>query len=562
MNTTNKESIYRLVEFCRAKKIENVIFSPGSRNAPLVIAFHATQTFNIVTIPDERVAAFYALGQALESRKPSIICCTSGSAVLNYAPAIVEAYYQRVPLLILTADRPGRKIDQGIGQSMRQNKVYENYIKKSYTWIEEASSSEDLKTNDTIIQDAIELTSAGIPGPVHINIPFEEPLYDQVPYQKLDLELTSSSAAINSEAENNALNLLRNKWPEAERKMVICGQMTPGSKLGYILAELAAREDIVLLTETTSNIESSYSVQSIDRVLHRLDKKEGQNSDLLIHMGGPIVSKKIKQFIKHNPPAEHWHIDLGSVQDTFDTSPHHIQQEPSIIMADLLELNSSNEESYLSEWRNLSIETSVLHSKYLEQIPFCDLIVFDVLLSSIPEESIVHLANSTPVRYAQLFDQRPNLSFQSNRGVSGIDGSTSTALGVASLSKQRNILITGDMSFFYDSNAFWQTKQALPQLLIFLINNGGGGIFRYIKGPDTTEQIEDVFASAHELDASKLCDLYSIDYTSVHSQVELEKTVATSFKTESCCVVEIFTSKELNSKLLRAYFEYMSEDLK
>jgi len=183
---TDKPGIQRLVKLCEVKGVKNVVFSPGSRNAPLVISFNGQEYFDCITIPDERVAAFVAMGMALKLQEPVIICCTSGSAALNYAPAIVEAYYQKIPLLVLTADRPTERIDQGAGQTMRQKNVYANYIKGSFELIQEAETASDLRRNDRIICEAINLSKAGAKGPVHINVPLAEPLYGQVKMPYLD----------------------------------------------------------------------------------------------------------------------------------------------------------------------------------------------------------------------------------------------------------------------------------------------------------------------------------------------------------------------------------------
>jgi len=538
--TTNKPSINRLVEISRQADIKNVIFSPGSRNAPLVIAFHAANCFDIRTIPDERVAGFFALGQGIASRVPSIICCTSGSAVLNYAPAIVEAYYQRVPMLILTADRPSRLIDQGIGQSMRQKEVYSNYIKQSYSWVEEAVSESDLKSNDELISQAIIAATSYPQGPVHINIPFEEPLYDKVEYQRPQVEFHSPKL---TKPEVGLSPDLASLWQSKKKKIILCGLMSPyNQETSAALISLSERGDVVLMTESTSNVSCSNSIQCLDRVLHSDIEESLLQCDLLVSIG--------------DKPLTHWYIDGGSLKDTYQSQPVHIPRHPSEVLGQLVDLESPNDGAFQAGWVAAQTTTSHKHDLYIASAPYSDLTVINKVIAELPSDIDLHLANSTPVRYLQLFDQSKELRSYSNRGVSGIDGSTSTALGFSSLADKNNVLITGDLSFIYDSNAFWQER--LPQLLVILINNGGRGIFRYIPGPETTEQLESVFEAHHNRKADNICQMYDLNYTAVYNLKELSQAISSyNWDDEQCSVIEIFTPRLTNARILRSYFESM-----
>ncbi len=560
MMTSAKKSVARLVEVCYRRGLREVIFSPGSRNAPLVIAFTAHKGFNCQTVPDERVAAFIALGHGIASSKPTIICCTSGSAVLNYAPAIVEAYYQQVPLLVLTADRPTEWIDQGIGQSMRQNDVYHNYIKSSSQWIEQADSHDELLENDQIINQAISATLSRPLGPAHINLPFYEPLYDTEEIYEFNPPL-KLSPLVSHEAyllDPSILDL----WKVGRKKVIIAGLFHPNTDLSSILSLLADREDIVLITETTANIKVSM-IGCIDRALNGVgDSSDTLRPDLLISIGGPIVSKLIKAFFRKNKPSNHIYIDSGKLKDTYRTDPIHIETEPLEVLKQLVQITSSNSEDFQNEWRLLESNTYDLHESYIEKCDYSDLKVMSEIFTSLPKNSHVHLANSTPVRYAQLFKNDKHISYYSNRGVSGIDGSMSTAIGFAQMtSNEKNILITGDMSFFYDSNAFWLNR--LPSnLTIILINNGGGGIFRYIPGPDTTNQLEEVFEAHHNLNATHICKMYSLTYYQAYNLEEFREKLALILENRHrMMVLEVFTPRHLNAKILRKYFEYIQSNV-
>ena len=555
MMTSAKKSVARLVEVCYRRGLREVIFSPGSRNAPLVIAFTAHKGFNCQTVPDERVAAFIALGHGIATSKPTIICCTSGSAVLNYAPAIVEAYYQHVPLLVLTADRPSEWIDQGIGQSMRQKDVYYNYIKSSSQWIEQADSDDELLANDQIFNQAISAALTPPLGPAHINLPFYEPLYDTEEIHEFNPPLKLSPLA-----SNGAYVLdqhISDLWKEGRKKVIIAGLFHPNTELSNTLSLLAEREDIVLITETTANIKES-TIGCIDRALNGVgDSSDTLRPDLLISIGGPIVSKLIKAFFRKNKPNNHIYIDSGKLKDTYRTDPVHIDTEPLEVLKQLMQISSSNNEDFQNEWQLLEAATYNSHKNYIEKCVYSDLKVMSEIFTALPRNSNVHLANSTPVRYAQLFNQDKDVSYYSNRGVSGIDGSISTSIGFAQRSNDKNILITGDMSFFYDSNAFW-IKRLPSNLAIILINNGGGGIFRYIPGPDTTNQLEAVFEAHHNFDASHICRMYGMTYYQAKNLEEFKEKYALIVENrDRMMLLEVFTPQLENAQILREYFEYI-----
>ena len=555
MRTTAKRSIAHLTEICYRKGIRNVIFSPGSRNAPLVIAFSSHGGFNCQTVPDERVAAFVALGQGIATHNPSIICCTSGSAALNYAPAIVEAYYQSVPMLVLTADRPSEWIDQGIGQCMRQENVYANYIKDSFQWIEEALSEKDLAGNDAMASRAIDTTTQAPYGPVHINIPFHEPLYETE--EIVDLSLSIPETLTPTIAKNGVSPELLSMWETASKKMILVGLLHPDPQLQEILMRMSHRKDVILVTETTSNI-SDQTIPCIDRALHGIGEDAHlYKPDLLISIGGPLVSKKIKQFLYEHKPTNHWYINEGNLQDTYRANPIHIQKAPAEVLEFLTDKESNSDDSFFELWEQLYLGTYDKHKIYLANCEYSDLLVFGTIIKHIPDNCNLHLANSTPIRYAQLFEQSRTVNHFSNRGVSGIDGSTSTAIGFAQCNNKLSVLITGDMSFFYDSNAFW-IKQLPNNLRIILINNGGGGIFRYIPGPDTTSELESVFESHHELTAEHMSSMYKLPYRNSNTIENISDNLEWLLVYQlECSILEVFTPRLKNSVVLREYFKKM-----
>ena len=556
--TTDKQHIARLVQICHLHGIENVIFSPGSRNAPLVIAFSEAKVFRLRTVHDERVAGFFALGQGIKSKKPTVLCCTSGSALLNYSPAIVEAYYQNIPLLVISADRPTEWIDMGIGQSMRQFDVFHNYIKKSYDLVQEPNTQTGLWYSDRQVNEAINLTMVDRPGPVHINIPLVEPLYNQVATSVEPPKVIchpTVTKQLDEVTKESILGILR----KSEKLMVIVGLQDYNKQLAYCLSELIQSGRIVLLTESTSNIHIEGSVQCIDRCLHGMLAKEDYRPDTLISVGGPLVSKMIKGFLKSHKPMVHIQLSDGHMEDSYQALTHHLDLQPAYFFELLMTSGMGiNNAIYQQHWKHLILSSASQHQKFLQSCDYSDLIVFDCIYKLLPPACSIHLANSTPVRYAQLFENLPSHRFYANRGVSGIDGCTSTAFGFADLDVGQNILITGDIAFFYDGNAFW--SNALPNnLSVILINNSGGNIFRYIDGPSTTNQLESTFEATHDRHAKPFCEMYEIHYLECRGSEELENSLHQFFSsaTERVTVLEIFTPRLKNAEILKNYFMSM-----
>ena len=395
-------------------------------------------------------------------------------------------------------------------------------------------------------------------GPVHINIPLVEPLY-------LLSEYLAETHQLNTQIENAySFKLeprLKDIYLSSEKKIVIVGQSFPIDKLQDILNTISNKEDIVLLTETCANIYTSKGIQCIDRVLTGVSQNEEMyRPDLLIYIGGQIISKKIIRYFSDFPADKQWYVNQDKVQDTFETLTDHIATDTLSFVQSLAELNSPNHKSYIDKWYELNHSIRIGHNSYIRNIAFSDLAVFNFLLTHIPEYNVLHVSNSSAIRYVQLFNQRKDLVYHANRGVSGIDGSTSTAMGYSIVSDKQNIFITGDISFFYDSNAFWHPHQP-NNLKVILINNSGGGIFRIIDGPSTSEHLEQFFEAHHELKAEKFADTYGLEYFKAEDMKSLTS-VFTEFINSSkpnIQLLEVVTPRKENSEVLKDYFKTISK---
>jgi len=579
---SNKPGISNLVTICAEKGIKTVVISPGSRNAPLIISFSEHGGFDCLSIPDERVAAFFALGIAQQTRIPVIITCTSGTASLNFAPAIAEAFYQKIPLLVLTADRPVEWIGQGEGQSIRQKQVYANYVKRSYELPQEPETHDDLWSNDRIICEAIDQTTLGVPGPVHINVPLREPLYGRKENISPTFPKIIRTMPVDKSILSVQLRDLTSEWTRTNKKMILCGlsPMVPDTKGGHTqlneqLARLNADNTVVIFSEVTSNVFTKSSISNFDSLLSAPEIVSGNQKkyspDLLITLGDSFISKKIKNWIRSNRPPVHWHIGTDNYYlDTFQSLTRSIPLSPHVFFKQWLsflddtrqDLSASTiTDSFRENWTRLKKFVRIKQRDYLQGIGWSDLRAFHVLLPQLPENTNLHLANSTPIRYAQLFEPRRDITYNANRGVAGIDGSSSTAAGAAFVTGRATTLITGDLSFFYDSNALWH-RYLTPLFRIVLINNEGGNIFRFISGPDTTNQLSEFFEAGQQADAEFIARAFKLNYFVADNEEVLKKVIPEFFQMQPNnrpALLEIKTPGIESAKIWRDYFAFLKE---
>lgn len=555
----DKTGLLHLAEIMAVRGIKYLIVSPGSRNAPIVSVFCKHPAFKCLTIVDERSAAFFALGMAQQLGQTVAIACTSGSASLNYAPAIAEAYYQKIPLLVLTADRPVEWIDQGDGQTIRQQNVYANYIKKSLQLPQSVRNEDDLLYNDRLVSEALNACQYPLPGPVHMNIPFTEPLYgfEQQPQTKpKDFTIQPAQSLL----EDYHMDQLSDAWNRFKKKMILVGQMPPNQKLEKLLIKLSSFADTVVLTETTSNVNHPEFVAWIDRSLGAVPKDDPRYApDLLITIGGTIVSKQVKGFLRNAPVQAHWHIDLVEWQmDTYQKLSLSIPVKAETFFDQLIPKISPAESTFSDIWKQLALKAEKNHYQFLQNCPYCDLKIFETIVENLPPGYDIQLGNSTPVRYSQLFAYPGGFRFDSNRGTSGIDGSISTAAGAAYITGRPTLMITGDLGFFYDSNALWN-KYLPSNLKILMINNGGGGIFRFIPGPDKTGLMEDFFEAQHNTSAEHIAKSFGVDYYVATNADELKAGLVSLFKpAEKSAVLEVVSPAGISAEMLRAYFKALN----
>ena len=579
-----------IIELCKSKNIQHIIISPGSRNAPLTIGFTEDPFFKTYSIVDERCAAFFALGIAQQIKMPVVVVCTSGSALLNYYPAVSEAFYSDIPLVVISADRPAYAIDIGDGQTIRQNNIFDKHIlysanlnqdirpdevkllgdgKNQPNNLKELSpyslQSEIQKSNEKEINTALNIAIEGN-GPTHINAPFEEPLYEIANSLSVKVNNVEPTIVFNK-ITIESLKPYADIWNTSSRKMMLVGTNSPDAIESKIINEFFQDESVIVFTETTSNLHHDNFFPSIDKIIAPIEKAENKDElfkklqpDILLTFGGMIISKKIKVFLRKYKPKHHWHIDIKKAYDTFFCIEKHFKVCPNHFLNTFNTLIKNKESNYHQFWYSIKKQRDVIHSKYLSNIQFSDLKVFEQVLESIPNNYQLQLSNSSTIRYVQLFDINSTLKVFCNRGTSGIDGSTSTAVGASVVNNNPTLFITGDLSFFYDSNALWN-NYIKNDFRIVVVNNKGGGIFRILPGNKQSENFEKYFETSHNLNASHICEMYKIEYLTASSKDDLKNTLHSFYnKSSSPKLLEIFTPRKINDKVLVDYFTFLNEN--
>ena len=553
---STKKHIQQLAAILKAKGICDIVISPGSQSGALVHTLAANGFFNCRNIVDERSAGYFAIGLSQALQKPVALVCSSGTATLNYAPAVAEAFYQNIPLIVLTADRPTYWINQGENQSIRQSSIYQGFIRGEIT-LPMGESEKELWFARREINECLNRAVSGNHGPVHINIPLEEPLHDLLP-DDLPSVKNIEIAETDTFLSENELHKLAGILNKSEKVLILAGQQNPNRHLENILAEFAQKTGAVVLKEHLANLNNDCFCGNIDLLITSLlaENISDFQPDLLISFGRHFVSKPLKQFLRKNRPENHWHINIeNEYTDTYQSLTKTIGTKTETFFSQILPLMNSKSNRFFIRWKEKEKQVTNFRDEFISQSDFCDLLVFSRLQKHIPENSVLHLGNSSPVRYALLFDVLSNIEYFSNRGVSGIDGVMSTAVGFASESEKINTLVIGDLSFFYDSNALWN-KYISDNLRIIVIHNGGGNIFGMIKGPDNSPAFKEHFFAENKFSAQGIALTFGLDYFTASTENELETALQKFYspKQKQAAILEIFTNAEINTQVFRGLF--------
>lgn len=564
------QSIINIPEICHQLGVQWAILSPGSRSAPISLAFTRHPHIQTEVIDDERSAGFVGLGRALQTRTPVVLVCTSGTAGLNYSPAVAEAYFQEVPLVVLTADRPPEWIDQWDGQTIRQTNLFGKHVKKAFSFPLEFTNEDVQKHGDRMIAEAVEASKSGKQGPVHINIPIREPFYPQQNQAFTFDKVREIPRVMNSrpQVEAGTLHELKEKLKKYHRRtLVVVGQGTWSQSLRTALDNFSRTHHIPVATDIISN------AQGLKNAVHHQDTwlgvvppewKDKLRPDLLITVGKSVISKQLKLYLRGHRPQEHWHIQdhLAITPDPFQSLTAVIPNCPTSFFNEMatVKTDSAHSLEYNYHWQETDAAAkSALGSFFIHQ-PFSEFEAVSKLLNSIPSPVDLHLANSMAVRYANfigLSEKSAESQVFANRGTSGIDGTTSTFRGA--FRSVLSYLLTGDMAFFYDRNAFWGNKPN-PLQRIMVLNNHGGGIFRMIPGPRKVPELTYLFDTHQPLTAQSMAAEWEMEYHPIHTSEELLAALPRFVDEQAPSqLVEVFTDKATNTQVFEDFKNTMRQ---
>lgn len=547
---SDKKNILQLVALLKAHGVRKLVLCPGSRNAGLVHTLANVEGFTCYSVTDERSAGFFAIGLSLQGGGPAAVCVTSGSALLNLHPAVAEAYYQQVPLLVISADRPAAWIGQMDGQTLPQPGVFGSLVKMSVNLPDIHTEEDEWYCNRLINEAILELDHHGR-GPVHINVPVSEPIYRFTVKELPEVRVLTRYQGLNM--YDRDYSQLIERLNQYSRRMVVVGQLN----LIYLFSKEVTRhlyKHFVWLTEHLSNrTVPGKAIKNFDAALSAMsaEKQLEMAPELLITYGGHLVSKQLKKYLRNHPPKEHWHIAAdGKVADVFGCLTTVIEMDPFEFLEKVAPLINAANSGYPTSWE------AFCQAVPAPQFPYSEMSAIGSLLQSMPEEASLHLANSSAVRYAQLYPLKPQVEVCCNRGVNGIEGSLSSAVGYSVASRKINFVVIGDLSFFYDMNALWNHHYGV-NLRILLLNNGGGEIFHTLPGMDQTDRSRAFITAPHTTSACGWAEERGFLYLKATNQKELDEKMqlfASMQETRKPMLLEVMTDADTDTSLLREYY--------
>lgn len=499
--------------------------------------------------------------------------CTSGSAGYNFAPAVAEAFFSQTPLLVFTADRPAEWIAQHDGQTIHQTELFGKHVKKAYQLPQQYDHADDQWAVNRIINEAINLSMQEPKGPVQINVPLREPFYP-APKEKITY---SKDVRIMEEVRNQyeltaeQTDQLKREWGKFNKVLVVAGQHEYDTALMAALDAFAKAQPAAIVGDITANLNSlDVSILHSDVFLNHApeDVKKSLRPDLLITFGKSVLSKSLKLYLRKYAPKAHWHIQAaGLIADSFQSITKIINTTPTTFFEAIQSLEkrkqfeNQKQANYQRLWEMEELRAVRSVRDFFTKEAFGELELVHEVLRQLPPLCNLHLANSMSVRYANLVglnDARKNINVFSNRGTSGIDGCTSTAVGHSLVNQLPNFLITGDLAFFYDRNAFWH-NYPLPNLRVILLNNHGGIIFKIIDGSSTLPETDQYFVTKQSLTAKKLCEEFDFDYLKLDNKRKIKNTLKDFFEFDGRTkILELQSNVDLNKTI----FENLKQKIK
>lgn len=559
---SNKENVNILTSLLLEYGVSDAVVCPGSRNAPIVHNLSVCEAIRCRPVTDERSAAFYALGLAIATRRPTVVCVTSGSALLNVMPAVAEAAYQHVPLVVISADRPQQWIDQLDGQTIPQSDALGRFVRKAVQ-LPEPHNDEERWLCRRLVNEAMHLATCRQGAPVHINVPISEPLFE---FDTEQLPQLSRFNNIKRAAIKDASMDMPDAFHDATRPMIVIGQLAHGTISHETIRSLS--EKYVVMSEPLSN--PSYMTIHFDEAIRYIvsdnssinddeDDKTAYYPDYVIYVGDTLVSKPARRFLRNakapscliTPDAADIHDPLMTLTDIVECDSDSI----NALLASLCDAPDTDERCrFHDRWQSFLDACAAHADAYApEYSQMATVKYFEEQLADLDIDICVHYANSSAVRLACIYAQH---YVWCNRGVNGIEGSLSTAAGFSLATHDMTVCVIGDLSFFYDQNALWNSNLR-GNLRIILLNNRGGGIFRQLPGLSDSPAADDLVMASHENTAQGICTQNDIGYMSAKNMDEMQIGIVTLLTRESerPMLLEVFTDSNDDVKALEKYFK-------
>ena len=559
---SNKENVNILTSLLLEYGVSDAVVCPGSRNAPIVHNLSVCEAIRCRPVTDERSAAFYALGLAIATRRPTVVCVTSGSALLNVMPAVAEAAYQHVPLVVISADRPQQWIDQLDGQTIPQSDALGRFVRKAVQ-LPEPHNDEERWLCRRLVNEAMHLATCRQGAPVHINVPISEPLFE---FSTEQLPQLSRFNNIKRAAINDASMDMPDAFHDATRPMIVIGQLAHGTVSHETIRSLS--EKYVVMSEPLSN--PSYMTIHFDEAIRYIvsdnssinddeDDKTAYYPDYVIYVGDTLVSKPARRFLRNakapscliTPDAADIHDPLMTLTDIVECDSDSI----NALLASLCDAPDTDERCrFHDRWQSFLDACAAHADAYApEYSQMATVKYFEEQLADLDIDICVHYANSSAVRLACIYAQH---YVWCNRGVNGIEGSLSTAAGFSLATHDMTVCVIGDLRFFYDQNALWNSNLR-GNLRIILLNNRGGGIFRQLPGLSDSPAADDLVMASHENTAQGICTQNDIGYMSAKNMDEMQIGIVTLLTRESerPMLLEVFTDCNDDMKALEKYFK-------
>lgn len=557
--------VYRLISALNEYGVKDVVISPGSRSTPLAYAFASSKEFQVVRHVDERSAGFLALGIAKAQAKPVVLLCTSGTAAANYFPAIVEAYYARIPLIVLTADRPHELRGVGAPQAIDQPNLYGHHVKWT---VDLPIPDEDVHTLGHIERHMARATSVAMTspkGPVHINVPFREPLL--IDFQDELSPITFKQAALGEIIPNvQTVAQLSGNIRASQAGFIIVGEMEQDTEIAHLWSFIRAVKWPVLvesLSHLRSNIPADcapYIIEHYDSILKNVAFKEHMKPDMVIRIGAQPVSKPLTLFLKSTMPNIYVAIDDDAqFRDPLLVTTAHIQAKVGAWLTTVEEQEAQS--SYLEKWQQANkIATKHVEQYIIEQND--EGALAGVLFKMLPENTDLFSSSSMPIRDVDTFFSQTTKDVQvfANRGTNGIDGVVSTAIGTQLARKRPMYLLIGDLAFLHDSNGLIASRYQEIDLTVVVMNNDGGGIFSYLVQSTVEQHYEQLFGTPTGLKFDHLAAMYEAQYDAVQTKEDFEH-VLTKPKNKPVRIIEVQTNRQENVVAHRKLWTTMGEEL-